>query len=122
MDINIDKNMDIDIDKNMDIDMIIIIPLGGIGQRFKKGGFSKPKALIDVFGKPIIYYLLDNLSDNISKLNNKSLIYIPYNKEYIPFNFENIIKNKYSKLNLKFFKLENETRGAAETIYIALKN
>ena len=32
--INIDKNMDINIDKS--IDMIIIIPLGGIGSRYKK--------------------------------------------------------------------------------------
>ena len=42
--------------------MIIIIPLGGIGARFKKSGYNKPKALIKLFGKPILYYLLDNLN------------------------------------------------------------
>ena len=41
--------------------MIILIPLGGIGLRFKKLGFTEPKALINVSGKPIIYNLIDNL-------------------------------------------------------------
>ena len=41
--------------------MIVIIPIGGTGQRFKKNGYSKPKALIHVYGRPMIYYLLDNL-------------------------------------------------------------
>jgi len=46
--------------------MIIIIPIGGIGQRFKENGYKKPKALINIYGKPIISYLLDNLNtDNI---------------------------------------------------------
>ena len=28
--------------------MIILIPLGGTGERFKINGYSKPKSLIDV--------------------------------------------------------------------------
>ena len=31
--------------------MIILIPIGGIGSRFKKNKYNKPKALIKVFGK-----------------------------------------------------------------------
>ena len=46
--------------------MIIFIPIGGIGQRFKENGYKNPKALINIYGKPIISYLLDNLNtDNI---------------------------------------------------------
>ena len=48
--------------------MIVIIPIGGTGQRFKKNGYSKPKALIHVYGRPMIYYLLDNL--NLEKVLN----------------------------------------------------
>ena len=40
---------------------IILIPIGGIGSRFKKNGYNNPKSLINIFGKPIIYYLLKNL-------------------------------------------------------------
>ena len=42
--------------------MYLIIPLGGLGTRFKKFGYKNPKPLVNVFGKPIIFWLLDNLS------------------------------------------------------------
>ena len=34
--------------------MIIFIPLGGIGQRFKDNNYTLPKGLVNVFGKPIL--------------------------------------------------------------------
>jgi len=97
--------------------MIIIIPIGGIGQRFKENGYKKPKALINIYGKPIISYLLDNLNtDNID------YIFIPYNKEYKKYRFEDLLIKNYSKINFRFFCLENNTRGAAETINISINN
>ena len=97
--------------------MIIIIPIGGIGQRFKKNGYKKPKALINIYGKPIISYLLDNL--NISSID---YIFIPYNKEYKNYRFEDFLNKHYPHINFKFFCLENNTRGAAETINIGINN
>ena len=70
--------------------MIILIPLGGIGKRFKDKGFHEPKALIKVLDKPILYYLLDNL--NIQ--NDVRYVYIPYNKEYYEYNLEDKLKKK----------------------------
>lgn len=96
--------------------MFLLIPIGGIGTRFKKNNYSQPKALINVLGKPIIFWLLDNL-----KLNNIDFVYIPYNKEYLNFNLEDILINKYPHINFKFFVLKHNTRGAAETINISLK-
>ena len=55
--------------------MIVLIPIGGIGNRFKENGYTKPKALINVFGKSILSYLLENL--NLDKIE---YIVIPYNK------------------------------------------
>ena len=97
--------------------MIILIPLGGTGERFKQNGYKKPKALVNLFGKPILYYLLDNLN-----LTNVDLVCIPYNNEYSIYNFENKLQNDYSNINFKFIKLEKNTEGAAETINIALKS
>ena len=99
--------------------MIILIPLGGKGERFRKAGYTKPKALINIFGKPILYYLLDNL---LNAVTNNDIIYIPYNKEYQFYRFEEQLKKDYNKLNFKFLKLEHDTKGAADTINIALKN
>tara|TARA_B110001450_G_scaffold50029_1_gene46649 strand:+ start:15935 stop:17839 length:1905 start_codon:yes stop_codon:yes gene_type:complete len=97
--------------------MIVIIPIGGVGQRFKENGYKKPKALINIYGKPIISYLLDNLNtDNID------YIFIPYNKEYKKYRFEDLLIKNYSKINFRFFCLENNTRGASETINISINN
>ena len=57
--------------------MIIIIPLGGIGERFKKNNYTLPKSFINIFGEPIIHYLLDNL--NFEQIE---YVYIPYNIAY----------------------------------------
>jgi capsule biosynthesis phosphatase len=95
--------------------MIIIIPIGGIGQRFKENGYKNPKALINIYGKPIITYLLDNLNtDNID------YIFIPYNKEYKQYRFEDFLIKNYPNIHFKFYCLENNTRGAAETINIGI--
>ena len=95
--------------------MILLIPLGGTGERFKKNGYKNPKALINVFGKPIIYYLLDNLN-----LNDIEFVYIPYNKEYDLYRFEDKLKKDYPNIKFKFLKLSENTKGAAETINISL--
>ena len=95
--------------------MIILIPIGGIGTRFKNNNYKKPKALINIFGKPMLFYLLDNL--NVDKID---YIIIPYNKEYEKYNFEETIKKHYSNIKFKFCCLNNNTKGAVETINIAL--
>ena len=97
--------------------MIIIIPIGGVGQRFKENGYKNPKALINICGKPIISYLLDNLNTH-----NIDYIFIPYNKEYNKYRFEDLLIKQYPKIHFKFFCLKNNTRGAAETINIGINN
>ena len=94
--------------------MNIIIPIGGKGERFKNKGYSKPKPLIDIFEKPMIFYVLDSL--NIS-VNDK--IYIIYNTILENDNFTQAIKNKYPLI--EFILLPKDTSGAAETLYLGLK-
>lgn len=96
--------------------MLLLIPLGGTGERFKKNNYKEPKALIKLFGRPIIFYLLDNLSyDNID------MVIIPYNKEYKDYRFESLLRKEYPHIKFYFIPLIKNTDGAAETINIALK-
>jgi len=97
--------------------MIIIIPIGGIGKRFRDNGYSKPKALINVFGKSIISYLLDNLT-----LTDIEYVYIPYNKEYKKHRFEDYLIKLFPSICFKFYCLPSQTRGAAETISMGIDN
>lgn len=97
--------------------MIVIIPLGGIGDRFKKYGYSEPKPLINVIGKPIISWLFDNLI-----LKKISKVIIPYNRELERYRFEEFLMAKYGKLTEFIFqKLEYDTDGPVETIIEGLK-
>ena len=95
--------------------MNIIIPLGGLGQRFKEDGYNKPKPLINIFGKEMIFHLIDNL-----KLKENDKLFLIYNKELNKYNFNIILQNKYKDINL--IELNKQTEGAAETILFGLNN
>ncbi len=41
--------------------MNILIPMAGLGDRFKREGYDKPKPLIDVNGKPMIQRVVESL-------------------------------------------------------------
>ena len=97
--------------------MIILIPLGGLGQRFKDNGYQRPKALINVFGTPIISHLLSSLATSTVEY-----VYIPYNKEYKKYRFESLLQRAYPNIDFRFLCLEDNTRGAAETVNIALNH
>lgn len=95
--------------------MYLLIPLGGLGVRFKNCGYKKPKPLVNVFGKEIIFWLLDNLN-----LTNITHIIIPYNKELKQYNFEELLRKRYPLIQFVFKCLEKNTQGAIETIYTGL--
>ena len=42
--------------------LLVVIPMAGQGSRFEKSGYSFPKPLIDVRGKPMIQMVVDNLN------------------------------------------------------------
>lgn len=94
--------------------MNIIIPLGGIGARFQSEGYTKPKPLINVLGKPMIFYVIDCL-----KITPDDTINIVYNCDLDKFNFSDIIKHQYPKIRL--VQIDRRTKGAAETVLIGLK-
>ena len=90
----------------------IIIPLAGIGSRFQKCGYSKPKPMIKILGKEIIFWLLDSLD-----LREEDNVYIPYNKYLDNHGFSRLIQLKYP--NVKKIAIPN-TRGASETVKICI--
>lgn len=93
--------------------MNIIIPLGGLGERFKKEGYTQPKPLIKIFGKEMILYVINNLV-----LEKDDILHIIYNPELDKFGFSDLL-NK-TKLNINYIKLNKQTEGASETILIGL--
>lgn len=94
--------------------MNIIIPLGGVGMRFQSEGYTRPKPLIKVLGRPMIFHVLDNLH-----VAPEDTIYIVYNGDLDKYGFGDEIRHHNPKIQL--FKQEQRTRGAAETVLAGLK-
>ena len=95
--------------------MNVIIPIGGIGKRFSDEGFNIPKPLINVLGKPMIFRVISSLT-----LDSEDTLTIVFNPELNGYNFKSLLRKEFPKINFNFVELENQTRGAAETILFGL--
>jgi len=73
--------------------MNILIPMAGEGSRFKKEGYTFPKPLIEVNGKPMIQCVVENLdfdanyiflvrSEHLGKYNIESVLRFVTNERY----------------------------------------
>ena len=94
--------------------MNILIPIGGIGERFKQDGYNSHKPLINVLGKLMIQHVIDCL--NLSEKDNVIIVYNKILKEH-SFTQRIQCKNK-----IIFIELPYQTKGAAETVLYGLKN
>ena len=81
--------------------MIISILLDQINNKFIENGYKLPNSIIKLFGKPILYYLLDNLD-----IKNIEFIYIIYHNQYLKYRLEDQIIKDYPKINFKFFSFD----------------
>lgn len=93
--------------------MNIIIPLGGLGVRFKEEQYLMPKPLIKVLGKELIFHLLDNL---FFKADDH--VYMIITRELEKYGFSDAVHAKYP--NVKILFLDKQTEGAVETVLIGL--
>lgn len=90
----------------------IIILLGGLGSRFEKNNYKRPKPLVNINGKPMINYLLDKLT-----LYNDN-IFIVLKRDLEKYNFSQSL-NKFK--NIHYIYLDENTGGAAETLLKGLQ-
>jgi dTDP-glucose pyrophosphorylase len=93
--------------------MNILIPLGGIGNRFQIDGYIQPKPLINILGKEMISWVINNL-----KIQKNDNIIIVYNKDLNKWDFSSFINNKYE--NIILIELDINTQGAAQTVLYGL--
>ena len=91
----------------------ILIPMAGAGSRFEKAGYTFPKPLIDVNGKPMIQVVVDNLNmeGNYHFITQKS-----HEEKYNISQMLNIIAPKCVVLNVN-----GVTQGSACTTLLAEK-
>ena len=97
--------------------MNIIVPLGGIGNRFQQEGYSRPKPFVRILGKEMILWVLDNL-----KLATQDTLIIVFNPMFLDMDvfMREVVSEKYPRSIL--VELPGPTRGAAETVLYGLRS
>ena len=91
--------------------MNIVITMAGRGSRFVEQGFSKPKPLIDVYGKPMFCWALQSLPLELSK----NLIFICLADLLENSDFEKQVDTIYSQYNTTIIPIREVTDGQAAT-------
>lgn len=92
-------------------DLNILIPMAGAGSRFEQAGYSFPKPLIDVNGKPMIQEVIESLK---IKAN---YIYIVRKEHYDKYNLKYLFNTITP--NCKIIQVDYLTEGAACTTLLA---
>jgi hypothetical protein len=85
--------------------------MAGMGSRFEKAGYTFPKPLIEVHGKPMIQWVIDSL-----KINAK-FIFIVQSIHQKKFNIKSLLKYLYP--NSVIIESDGLTEGAACTSLLA---
>jgi len=91
--------------------MNVLIPMAGAGSRFEQAGYTFPKPLIDVNGKPMIQRVVENL--NIDARH----IFIVQKSHYEKYSLQHTLK--LISPNCEIVQVEGLTEGAACTTLLA---
>ncbi|ECP8940415.1 lipopolysaccharide biosynthesis protein, partial [Campylobacter jejuni] len=94
--------------------MNIVIPMTGLGSRFAKAGFDKPKPFIDVLDKPMIVRVLENL-----KYKDARYILIA-RKEHLT-KEKKLVDEIKNNFNVEFIPIDKLAEGTACTVLYARK-
>lgn len=89
----------------------ILIPMAGAGSRFEKAGYTFPKPLIEVNGKPMIQLVLENL--NI----DAHYIFVVQTEHRVKYNLDTLLR--LIAPNCDIIDVSGMTQGAACTTLLA---
>jgi dTDP-glucose pyrophosphorylase len=89
----------------------VVIPMAGAGSRFEIAGYTFPKPLIDVNGKPMIQVVVESM--NI----DATFIYIVQKKHREKYNLDTLLN--LITPNCKIVEVDGLTEGAACTVLLA---
>ena len=90
----------------------VVIPMAGAGSRFKEAGYTFPKPLIDVKGKPMIQVVIENLG------LDANFIFIVQKEHREQFHLDNMLP-LIAGPNTTIVEVDGITEGAACTTLLA---
>ncbi|KAJ1456490.1 hypothetical protein M885DRAFT_616133 [Pelagophyceae sp. CCMP2097] len=95
----------------------VVVPMGGLSSNeYTEQGYRVPKPMVPIVGRPMVFWLFDNL-----ELEAEDHIWIGLHREVATkFSIEQVLRREYPHLNLHFVCFDFETRGVTETLYCIL--
>ena len=94
-------------------DLQILIPMAGEGKAYKDAGYKFPKYLVDVAGKPMIQWVIENINADAN------FIFIVNHEEYEKYNLKHMLSLLVD--DPKIITLKEKTEGAPQTVLLAEK-
>ena len=92
--------------------MKIVIPMAGAGSRFSQIGYTLPKPLIDVEGKPMITRVIENLAFDAS------YVFVVRDQHLRDYDLENVLREATNN-NYRTVVTDGLSEGAACTVLLA---
>jgi len=108
---NLNKNKKMISHKWYDEKLNVLVPMAGAGARFEKAGYTFPKPLIDVNGKPMIQVVIENL--NI----DANFIYVVQKQHRDKYNLDTLLN--LITPNCKIVEIDGLTEGSVCTTMMA---
>jgi HAD superfamily hydrolase (TIGR01509 family) len=91
--------------------MNVLIPMAGAGSRFEEAGYTFPKPLIEVNGKPMIQLVIENLN------MDAQYIFVVQKSQYDKYNLKYLLE--LIAPNCKIIQVDGLTEGSACTTLLA---
>jgi dTDP-glucose pyrophosphorylase len=96
-------------------DIALVIPAAGKGSRFSQLGFSEPKPLIELFGRPFFWWATESVRRQVPI---RQLVFVVLREHIEAFSIDSRIKSFYPDATI--IVIDEVTSGAAETAYIGI--
>lgn len=94
--------------------MLLVIPMAGRGSRFSNVGYSTPKPLIQVGGKPMIHHAFKSVADT----NYRKVVFIALKEHEQEYHVSELIRKEVVE-NFELILLDEVTEGQLCTVLAA---
>ena len=97
----------------------LIMPMGGAGSRFFKNGFVMPKPLIEINGKPFLYWATRSIEKYVELAD---ITFVVLKQHIAEFNIDKVISKYFPQAKIEAVDFEEVKSGPVMTCLAGLKN
>ena len=95
------------------------MPMGGAGSRFFKNGFVMPKPLIEINGKPFLYWATRSIEKYVEVAD---ITFVVLKQHIAEFNIDKVISKYFPQAKIEAVDFEEVKSGPVMTCLAGLKN